>query len=125
MRRIGAYFDYRLDELTEAQLLDYFTALLETHSWSSVKLDLYGLKFYYQHVLHQPWLHLDLIKAPKTQRLPNIVTVEEAQRLFMATRAVSYRVFFFTALQFRATLRRGFAPPGGRYRCAPSARAYS
>ena len=66
MRRIGAYFDYRLDELTEAQLLDYFTALLETHSWSSVKLDLYGLKFYYQHVLHQPWLHLDLFKAQKT-----------------------------------------------------------
>jgi hypothetical protein len=59
-----------------------------------VKLDLYGLKFYYQHVLHKPWPHLDLIKAPKTQRLPNIVTVEEAQRLFMATRSVSYRVFF-------------------------------
>jgi len=107
MRRIGAYFDYRLDELTEAQLLDYFTALLETHSWSSVKLDLYGLKFYYQHVLHQPWLHLDLIKAPKTQRLPNIVTVEEAQRLFMATRAVSYRVFFFTLYSLGLRLGEG------------------
>jgi site-specific recombinase XerD len=107
MRRIGAYFDYRLDELTEAQLLDYFTALLETHSWSSVKLDLYGLKFYYQHVLHQPWPHLDLIKPPKTQRLPDIVTVEEAQCLFMATRAVSYRVFFFTLYSLGLRLGEG------------------
>jgi integrase/recombinase XerD len=94
IRRIGAYFDYHLDELSEAQLLAYFTDLLETHSWSSVKLDLYGLKFFYQHVLRKPWLHLDLIKSPKTQRLPDIVTAPEAQRLFMATQTVSYRVFF-------------------------------
>jgi glycosyltransferase involved in cell wall biosynthesis len=28
-------------------LLDYFHDLLESHSWSTVKLDLYGLKFFY------------------------------------------------------------------------------
>jgi site-specific recombinase XerD len=107
IRRIGAYFDYHLDELTEAELLDYFTCLLETHSWSSVKLDLYGLKFYYEHVLHKPWPHLDLIKPPKSQRLPNIVTVEEAQRLFMATDTVSYRVFFFTLYSLGLRLGEG------------------
>jgi site-specific recombinase XerD len=107
IRRIGAYFYGQLDELSEAQLLDYFTTMLETHSWSSVKLDLYGLKFYYQHVLHKPWPHLDLIKPPKTQRLPNIVTVEEAQRLFLATRAVSYRVFFFTLYSMGLRLGEG------------------
>ena len=32
----------------------------------------------------------------KVQRLPDIVTVEEAGRLFRATRCLSYRVFFFT-----------------------------
>ena len=32
-----------------------------------------------------------LIKPPKSQRLPDIVTVEETQRLFAATRVVSYR----------------------------------
>ena len=30
IRRIGAYFDYRLDNLCEAQLLDYFADLLLT-----------------------------------------------------------------------------------------------
>ncbi|MDN5872489.1 MAG: phage integrase N-terminal SAM-like domain-containing protein, partial [Nitrococcus sp.] len=33
IRRIGKYFDHRIDDLTEAQLTDYFTDLLETHSW--------------------------------------------------------------------------------------------
>ena len=45
IRRIGNYFDCRIDGLTSDQLLDYFTELLECHSWSTVKLDLYGLKF--------------------------------------------------------------------------------
>ena len=99
VRRIGAYFDHQIDDLSEQQLIDYFTDLLDTHSWSTVKLDLYGLKFYYAHVLHKPWVHVDLIKPPKTQRLPDIVTVEEAERLFMATRTLSYRVLLFHCLQ--------------------------
>ena len=45
IRRVGEYFDHQIDDLCEAQLLDYFTDLLESHSWSAVKLDLYGLKF--------------------------------------------------------------------------------
>ena len=95
IRRIGARFEQQIDDLSEAQLTDYFTELVTSHSWSSVKLDLYGLKFYYAHVLRKPWVAPGLIKPPKTQRLPDIVTVEEAKRIFAATRVVSYRVFFF------------------------------
>ena len=62
IRRIGARFDHQIDSLTEAQLTDYFTELVTSHSWSTVKLDLYGLKFYYQHVLRKPWAAPGLIK---------------------------------------------------------------
>ncbi|MDD5320158.1 MAG: phage integrase N-terminal SAM-like domain-containing protein [Methylococcales bacterium] len=55
MRLIGAYFDYQIDDLSESQLTDYFSDLLESHSWSSVKFDLYGLKFFYTYVLNKPW----------------------------------------------------------------------
>jgi site-specific recombinase XerD len=107
IRRLGEYFDHHLNDLSETQLLEYFTDLLETHSWSSVKLDLYGLKFFYQHVLHKPWTHLDLIKPPKSQRLPDIVTIEEAQRMFQATRTLSYKVFFFTLYSLGLRLGEG------------------
>ena len=107
IRRIGAYFDHDIEDLSEQQLTDYFTDLLESHSWSAVKLDLYGLKFFYAHVLHKPWANIDLIKPPKAQRLPNIVTVEEAKRLFMATRSLSYRVFYFTVYSLGLRLGEG------------------
>ncbi|MCF6363508.1 MAG: phage integrase N-terminal SAM-like domain-containing protein, partial [Gammaproteobacteria bacterium] len=96
IRRIGDYFDYQLHDLSEAQLLNYFSQLLDTHSWSAVKLDLYGLKFFYQHVLNKPWVNINLIKPPRAIRLPDIVTIEEAISLFRATNKLSYRVFYFT-----------------------------
>ena len=109
IRRLGAYFDYRIEALTEAQLTEYFSDLIGTHSWSAVKLDLYGLKFFNTHVLKKPWAMPDLIKPPKTQRLPDIVTVDEAQRLFLATRVLSYRVFYFTLYSLGLRLGEGLA----------------
>ena len=86
IRRIGEHFDYQIDSLSEPQLTDFFTDLLASHAWSAVKLDLYGLKFYYEHVLRKPWMAPGLIKPPKSQRLPDIITIDEARRLFAATR---------------------------------------
>jgi len=107
IRRIGDYFDYDINNLCEQQLVDYFVKLLDTHSWSTVKLDLYGLKFFYRHVLNRPWSHLDLIKPPRVRRLPDIVTTEEAARLFNATRKLSHRVLFFTLYSMGLRLGEG------------------
>jgi integrase/recombinase XerD len=107
IRRIGEFFDYSINDLSEQQLTDYFAELLDSHSWSAVKLDLYGLKFFYTHVLHKLWTHIHLIKPPKAQRLPDILTVEEAQRIFMATRILSCRVFYFTTYSLSLRLGEG------------------
>ena len=107
IRRIGARFDHRIDSLTEAQLTDYFTELITSHSWSAVKLDLYGLKFYTLHVLRKPWVAPGLIKPPRAQRLPDVITIEEARRIFTATRVLSYRVFFFTLYSLGLRLGEG------------------
>ena len=107
IRRIGEYFNYQLHDLSEQQLLNYFTDLLGTHSWSAVKLDLYGLKFFYRHVLHKPWENVELIKPPKAVRLPDIVTVDEAARLFKTTHKLSYKVFYFTVYSLGLRLGEG------------------
>jgi len=109
IRRMGEYFDRRIDNLSEAQLTDYFSDLITTHSWSAVKLDLYGFKFYTLHVLRRPWTMPQFIRPPKAQRLPDIVTVDEAQRLFSATRTLSYRVFYFTVYSMGLRLSEGLA----------------
>lgn len=107
IRRIGHYFDCKLDNLTLDQLLDYFHDLLSSHSWSAVKLDLYGLKFFYTHVLNKDWVDIPLIKPPKAIRIPDIVTIDQANQIFKATNKLSYRVFLFTIYSMGLRLGEG------------------
>jgi len=109
IRRVGKYFDYQITDLTDDQLLNYFTSLLKSHSWSTVKLDLYGLKFFYRYVLQKLWVNVDLIKPPKAVRLPDILTTEEVYCIFKATQKLSYRVFFFTVYSLGLRLGEGLA----------------
>ncbi len=113
IRRIGNYFDCRVENLTTDQLLDYFTDLLACRSWSAVKLDLYGLKFFYTRVLGKTWEDIPLIKPPKTTRIPDILSVEQLQQLICATRQLSYRVFFFTAYSLGLRLGEGIGLKAG------------
>jgi len=94
IRRIGDHFDYEVNSLTEDQLLDYFSSVLQSHSISTVKLDLYGLKFFYLHTLKRSWKHIPLVKAPRVKRLPDVLSIEEVCLLVSRTRILSYRVFF-------------------------------
>jgi len=45
VRRTAAYFDRCPDDLSAEELRKYFADLLETHSWSTIKLDRCGLQF--------------------------------------------------------------------------------
>jgi site-specific recombinase XerD len=107
VRRAAAYFDYRIDDLNKPQLTEYFVHILDTLSWSTLKHDLYGLKFYYAKVLDKPWPGADLVKPPTSFTLPDIITVPQAEQLFMATRVLSYRVFFFTLYSLGLRLGEG------------------
>jgi len=107
IRRIGNFFGGRIDKLTTDQLLDYFSELLEHHSWSTVKLDLYGLKFFYTHVLDKTWQDIPLIKPPKSSRIPDILSVEDVHRLVSSTNQLSYKVFFFTIYSLGLRLGEG------------------
>lgn len=107
MRRVGAFFDHQIDDLSAAQLTDYFCQLRKTHSWQTLKLDLYGLKFYYQHVLQKPWVAPGLVKPPKVKHLPNIVTTAQLQQILVTTRVLSYRVLFFALYSLGLRLGEG------------------
>jgi integrase len=88
-------------------LLNYFNDLLDTHSWSAVKLDLYGLKFFYTKVLNKTWDDIPLVKPPKTTRIPDILPIEKLDLLFGSTRILSYKVFFFTIYSMGLRLGEG------------------
>ena len=75
------------------QLEVYFAKLVESHSWSTVKVDRNGLQFFWKHVLKRDGSWINMIKAPKIQSLPDILTLAEVEPLIGATRKLRYRVF--------------------------------
>jgi len=81
VRRISEFWDTCPDRLTQEQLSAYFSSLVETHSWSTVKVDRNGLQFFYHHVLNKTWNWVDIVKPPRKKVLPDILTLKEIERL--------------------------------------------
>ncbi len=96
VRRIKEHFDCCPDKLTLKQREQYFSDLVKSHSWSTVKIDRNGLQFFWKHVLKKDWQWVNIVKAPKVRSLPDILTVSEIEKLIGATRKLRYRVFLLT-----------------------------
>jgi len=93
VRRISEHFDCCPDQLTLQQREEYFSDLVESHSWSTVKVDRNGLQFFWKHALKQDWQWVNIVKAPEVRSLPDILTVAEVEQLIAATCKLRYRVF--------------------------------
>lgn len=94
VRRITAFFSRTPDSLTKDDLKCYFAQLIQTHSWSTVKLDCNGLQFFYKHTLERQWEWLNIVKPPQVKRIPDIITNQQIGHLITATRSLRYQVFF-------------------------------
>jgi len=78
VRRVNNYFDCCPDKLKPEQLKIYFADLVESHSWSTVKLDRCGLQFFWRHVLKIDWKWVDIVKPPQVTTIPDILTPAES-----------------------------------------------
>jgi site-specific recombinase XerD len=96
VRRVAAHFDRCPDRLSAQDLKTYFAALVDSHSWSTVKLDRNGLQFFYRHVLNKQWEWVCIVKPPQVRSLPDIFSLAEVAQVLRATRRLRYRVFFLT-----------------------------
>ena len=61
VRRISEHFDCCPDQLTPEQLETYFEELVDSHFWSTVKIDRLGLQFYWRYVLKLDWQWVNVI----------------------------------------------------------------
>ena len=97
VRRVTEFFDLCPDRLTQSHLKDYFSALVKSHSWSTVKVDRNGLQFFFKYVLERQWTWVDIVKPPQTRVLPDILSVKEVERVINGTRELRYQAFLLTA----------------------------
>ena len=97
VRRITEFFDLCPDQLTHDHLKDYFTALVKSHSWSTVKIDRNGLQFFYKQVLDRQWIWVDIVKPPQKRVLPDILTLREVERVINGARELRYQTYILVA----------------------------
>lgn len=96
VRRAAAYFDRCPDQLSTEDFKNYFASLIDTRSWSLVKIDRSGLQFFYKHVLGREWPWVDMVKAPVIKSLPDVLSLDEIARIVVGTRERRYQTFWWT-----------------------------
>lgn len=97
LRRVTAYFDASPDRLTQADLETYFSHLVQTKSWSLVKVERNGLQCFYRYVLKRQWAWVDIVKPPQVKTLPDILTQAEIAALIQHAREPRYQAFIYVA----------------------------
>lgn len=96
IRRLAEWCDQCPDQrLTEDDFINYFSHVLDTLSWSAVKCDRMGIIHYWRLLLKEEWPWVDIVRPPKVKRLPDILTLEEINRVLACIRKPRYRVFLY------------------------------
>jgi len=107
VRRLLEFFDRDPQELTCDDLKQYFTALLKSHAWGTLKIERSGLQFFWKHVLNKKWNFVSIVKPPIVKILPDVLTVKETELLLNTVRIFRYRVFLFTVYSMGLRLGEG------------------
>lgn len=93
VRRLVTRFDKCPDKLSRKQLAQHFSELVDSHSWSTVKVDRNGLQFFWKFVLRKKWNWVDIVKPPQIKPIPVVLSLSEVQTLVHSARQLRYRVF--------------------------------
>jgi integrase/recombinase XerD len=96
VRRVVERFGCCPDQLSVEQFQTHFAELIDTRSWSLVKIDLCGLQFFFKHALDRPWPWLNIVRPPVKHTLPDVLSVEELARIVLGTRERHYQTFWTT-----------------------------
>lgn len=94
-------------DLSRKELKDYFSHLLKTHSWSTIKCDRNGLRFFYQHVLERNWEWVTIVKPPRPKTLPIVLNIDEVFTVIGAIKKHRYRACIFAIYSMGLRLSEG------------------
>jgi len=94
-RRVCEYFNRLPDYLLVSEFEQYFADLIDTHSWSTVKIDLGALVFYWKYVLKCKWKHVEIVRPPKVKKIPDILSISEVSQVLAYLELLRFRVVLF------------------------------
>jgi integrase/recombinase XerD len=107
VRRIFSETGRLPGDLDHGDLEKYFTHLVKTYSWSTVKTDRNGLRFFYNHVLGREWEWVDICKPRRARTLPVVLNTDEVHTVIHAIHRFRYRACILAIYSMGLRLREG------------------
>jgi hypothetical protein len=98
VRLLAEYFNTPPDQFTEDQIRQYFLYVTNVKKWSGATITqaLWAIKTFYTVTLQREWQILNLIRPHNAQKLPDVLSHDEVQRLLQAVRLPYYRMCLTT-----------------------------
>ena len=97
VRRLVQFTDCAPDTVTQDQCRAHFSALIDTHSWSTVHVDRAGLAFFFKNVLDKHWDWNSIVRPKRVKSLPDVISYQQVAALLDATVEQRYQTFFLCA----------------------------
>jgi len=94
VQRLAGHYRRPPDQLSEQELRDYFTYLVDQKRVpsSTLRTEIFGVKFLFDKTLQRPWPTLRFLRARPRAKLPVVLDGEEARRLIGLIRCPSVRM---------------------------------
>lgn len=109
VRQLAEHYRKSPDVITEEELRQYFLYIknVKQYSRSASTIALCGIKFFFEHTLTRDWTTLSFVRAPREQKLPVILSLEEVRRLLSCVRLPHYRACLSTIYSCGLRLQEG------------------
>ena len=98
VRQLAAHYGKSPDQIDEEELRQYFLYLKNEKkaSRSTCTIAICGIKFFYERTLGREWATFELVRPPKSKKLPVVLSQEEVRRILACVRRFHYRVCLTT-----------------------------
>lgn len=94
--KLHDYFNRNPANLAEDEIKAFllFTLSNKPIAASTYNIMIHGLKFFYERVLNKKMLAIELPRHKEPQKLPDILSASEVERIIKATKNIKYRTLF-------------------------------
>ena len=98
VKQLAEHYGKSPDLIGDEELRQYFVHLTEVKQFApgSVRVALYGVKFFFRHTLRREWPTLDMIRVRRPKKLPVVLSLDEVRRILRLIERPRYRACLST-----------------------------
>jgi len=98
VKQLAEHYGKSPDLISDEELRQYFVHLTKVKQFApgSVRVALYGIKFFFKHTLRREWPTLDMIRVRRPKKLPVVLSLDEVRRILRIIERPRYCVCLST-----------------------------